>query len=274
MPVIFFDIGATLAEPRLNPDGSLALRPLPRVLAVLDDLGELRQGIISNPGTHEGDAERVAAALHEAFPGRFTDVALVHWGAKDSRALFDRAVASAGGTADDCVFVGEDARERAFAREAGMRTAAHPVFTRAAAEDRPVLRARIESPAGPDGPDLDAAVDATEAVVVEVVSERLALAMVTARGAEALRRAGFTVDLRGPVDTTGDGARAGEEPDVLGGAEPDGDAERVAAEKFVNDLLARGEAVFEGEEPTTRTTHVITREDDGRLTARRLRFFG
>ncbi|MGW4907624.1 HAD family hydrolase [Streptomyces sp. NPDC004270] len=266
MPVIFFDIGATLAEPRLNPDGSLALRPLPRVLAVLDDLGELRQGIISNPGTHAGDAERVAAALHEAFPGRFTDVALVHWGAKDSRALFDRAVASAGGTADDCVFVGEDARERAFARAAGMRTAAHPVFTRAAAEDRPVLRARIESPAGPDGPDLDAAVDATEAVVVEVVSERLALAMVTARGAEALQRAGFTVDLRGPVDTTGDGVRAGEEPD--------GDAERVAAEKFVNDLLVRGEAVFEGEEPTADTTHVVRREDDGRLTARRLRFFG
>ncbi|MER5523702.1 HAD family hydrolase [Streptomyces sp. NPDC002677] len=274
MPVIFFDIGATLAEPRLNPDGSLALRPLPRVLAVLDDLGELRQGIISNPGTHQGDADRVAAALHEAFPGRFTDAALVHWGAKDSRALFDRAVASAGGTADDCVFVGEDARERAFAREAGMRTAAHPVFTRAATEDRQVLRARIESPAGPDGPELDTAVDATEAVVVEVVSERLALAMVTARGAEALRRAGFTVDLRGPVDTTGDGVRADEEPDVLGDTEPDGEAERVAAEKFVNDLLARGEAVFEGEEPTPRTTHVIRREDDGRLTARRLRFLG
>ncbi|MEU1406585.1 hypothetical protein ABZ471_30210 [Streptomyces sp. NPDC005728] len=54
-------------------------------------------------------------------------------------------------------------------------------------------------------------------------------------------------------------------------ADPD-DAERRAAEKFIDDLLARGEAVFEGEEPTPRTTHVIKREDDGRLTARRLRF--
>ncbi|GHI10501.1 hypothetical protein AQI88_31010 [Streptomyces cellostaticus] len=50
------------------------------------------------------------------------------------------------------------------------------------------------------------------------------------------------------------------------------DAEHRAAEKFISDLLARGEAVFEGEEPTPSTTHVIKREDDGRLTVRRLRF--
>ncbi|MER6918123.1 hypothetical protein [Streptomyces spiralis] len=51
------------------------------------------------------------------------------------------------------------------------------------------------------------------------------------------------------------------------------DAERRATEKFIGDLLARGEAVFEGEEPTPRTTHVVGRGDDGRLTVRRLRFF-
>jgi hypothetical protein len=51
------------------------------------------------------------------------------------------------------------------------------------------------------------------------------------------------------------------------------DAERRATEKFISDLLARGEAVFEGEEPTPSTTHVIKREDDGRLTVRRLRLF-
>ncbi|OXY89625.1 hypothetical protein [Streptomyces diastatochromogenes] len=50
------------------------------------------------------------------------------------------------------------------------------------------------------------------------------------------------------------------------------DAERRATEKFISDLLARGEAVFEGEEPTSRTTHVVKRADDGRLTVRRLRF--
>jgi hypothetical protein len=50
------------------------------------------------------------------------------------------------------------------------------------------------------------------------------------------------------------------------------DTERRATEKYVSDLLARGEAVYEGEEPTPHTTHVITRGDDGRLTVRRLRF--
>ncbi|WP_371667220.1 hypothetical protein OG985_06175 [Streptomyces sp. NBC_00289] len=52
------------------------------------------------------------------------------------------------------------------------------------------------------------------------------------------------------------------------------DAERRATDKFISDLLARGEAVFEGEEPTPRTTHVVKRGDGGRLTVRRLRFFG
>jgi hypothetical protein len=50
------------------------------------------------------------------------------------------------------------------------------------------------------------------------------------------------------------------------------DTERRATEKYISDLLARGEAVYEGEEPTPRTTHVITRADDGRLAVRRLRF--
>ncbi|WP_234337800.1 HAD family hydrolase [Streptomyces sp. NRRL WC-3725] len=256
MPVIFFDVGGTLADARVEPDGSLTLHPRPRVMAVLDALRDVRTGIISDPGPGAGAASRAAAALHEAFPGRFADEALVHWGAKDGRGIFDRAVAGAGeATADDCVFVGEDARERAFAREAGMRTAADPVFARAATQNRPVHRAWIELPDGRGLPELTTAVNDTEAVVVRRVSERLVLAMVTTRGTDALERAGFPVDLQEPVDSG-----------------PVDDAERRASEKFISDLLARGEAVYEGEEPTPRTTHVVTSEDDGRLTVRRLRF--
>ncbi|MGW7546655.1 HAD family hydrolase [Streptomyces sp. NPDC054770] len=250
MSVIFFDIGETLADPQVDPDGSLSLRPRPRVVATLDALREVRKGIISNPGSGEGAAARAAGALAQAFPGRFTDEALVHWGTKNSREIFDRAVASTGGaTADDCVFVGENAQERAFAREAGMRTATHPVFTLAAMENRPVFRARIGVPGGQDQAALTAAMNRTEAVPVQVVSGRLVVAMVTTRGTEVLERAGFTVDVQGEVE------------------------ELAGTEKFVSDLLARGEAVFEGEEPTPETTHVIKREDDGRLTVRRLRFF-
>ncbi|MFF4401106.1 HAD family hydrolase [Streptomyces sp. NPDC001480] len=266
MPVIFFDIGATLADARVEPDGSLSLLPRPRVIAVLDALGEVRKGIISNPGSGDGAAARAAAALQAAFPGRFTDAGLVHWGTKDSRRLFDRAVASTGVPADDCVFVGEDPDERAFAREAGMRSAPHPVFTFAALDGRPVFRARIGVPDGRGLPELTAAMNETEAVFENAVpenavSQRPVPAMATTRGAEALERGGFTVDLRGPVD--GGAAAAG----------ADDDAERRAADKYISDLLARGEAVFEGEEPTARTTHVVKREDDGRLTVRRLRYF-
>jgi hypothetical protein len=208
MPVLFFDIGATLADGRLEADGSLTLLPRPRVVAVLDSLREVPKGIISNPGTSEGAAASAAAALHEAFPGRFPDDGLVHWGPKNSRRLFDEAVASAAGAgagaveADECVFVGEDSQERAFAREAGMRTAAHPVFTLAAMENRPAFWTRIELPEGQGLPGLEAVADEAEVVPVHVASERLVLAMATTRGVQTLERAGFTVDMRGHVEDT------------------------------------------------------------------------
>jgi hypothetical protein len=44
MPVLFFDIGATLADGRLEADGSLTLLPRPRVVAVLDSLREVPKG--------------------------------------------------------------------------------------------------------------------------------------------------------------------------------------------------------------------------------------
>jgi hypothetical protein len=81
-----------------------------------------------------------------------------------------------------------------------MRTAADPVFARAATEGRQVFRTRVELRDGPGLTELTAVVNETEAAVVEVVTERLVLATATMGGAEALERAGFTVDLRGPVD--------------------------------------------------------------------------
>ncbi|MFF7870450.1 M28 family metallopeptidase [Streptomyces qaidamensis] len=208
MPVLFFDIGATLADGRLEADGSLTLLPRPRVVAVLDSLRDVPKGIISNPGTSEGAAASAAAALHDAFPGRFPDDGLVHWGPKNSRRLFDEAVASAAGAgagaveADECVFVGEDSQERAFAREAGMRIAAHPAFTLAAMENRPAFWTRIELPEGQELPGLEAVANEAEVVPVHVASERLVLAMATTRGVQTLERAGFTVDMRGHVEGT------------------------------------------------------------------------
>ncbi|WP_309060067.1 M20/M25/M40 family metallo-hydrolase [Streptomyces sp.] len=249
MSVLFFDIGATLADARVEPDGSLTLRPRPRVTAVLDAFPDTPKGIVSNPGTGDEAAHRAAAALEQAFPGRFPDAGLLHWGAKDSRALFDTAVASAPGVpAGDCVFVGEDPRERAFAQEAGMRTAAHPVLTLAAVENRPVHFARIGVPDGRGLPELAAAASTAEVVPLHVASDRLVLAMASALGAEALERAGFTVDLREPVEDSAaflirDNRPVAQAEALVGSAGTPGPADAearraTALHGFVTDALA------------------------------------
>ncbi len=202
MATFFFDIGGTLADGSLEADGSWLLRPRPRVTQVMDAFAGVPMGVISDPGTEPGAAARVREALHQAFPGRFPDDRLVHFGPKTGRAIFDDAVRSSGGAADDCVFVGEDHDERAFARTAGLRVAPHPVFTRAAVENRPVFWTRIDVPQGQVLGVLESVVNGTEAVPVHVASPRLVLAMATAVGVDALHRAGFTADVRGQVEDT------------------------------------------------------------------------
>ncbi|MFE3610569.1 Zn-dependent exopeptidase M28, partial [Streptomyces goshikiensis] len=202
MSVLFFDIGATLADVTFEDDGSLTFRPRPRVVEVLTALAGVRKGVISNPGAGDTARERARAALDAAFAGQFTEAALLHWGPKTERGIFDGAVASAGVPADSCVFVGEDPDERTVARTAGLRTAAHPVFAQAAVEGRPVLWTRIGLPGGRGLAELDAVANAAEVVPVHVASDRLVLAMASERGASALRRAGFTTDPRGSVEET------------------------------------------------------------------------
>lgn len=51
-------------------------------------------------------------------------------------------------------------------------------------------------------------------------------------------------------------------------------AERQAEERFIDDLLARGQAVLEGEELPPDATHVVERDEDGRRRLRRVRFTG
>ncbi|MEW9873104.1 M28 family metallopeptidase [Arthrobacter sp. HS15c] len=202
MATVYFDIGATLADVSAAPDGSLTFRPRPRVHEVLDALAGTELGIISNPGPGERARAHAAAALGAAFPGRFTDGALIRWGPKDSRAIFDDAVAAAGADAEDCVFVGEDPDERAFAREAGLRTAPHPVFAAAVIEGRQVLWIRISLPEDKSLTDLGVVANAAEVVPVHVASARLVLAMAAASGVEHLVDAGFAVDQQASVDDT------------------------------------------------------------------------
>jgi FMN phosphatase YigB (HAD superfamily) len=243
MTVFFFDIGATLADVSVEADGSLRFQVRPRVPDVLHDLSGARKGILSDPGPGEEARARAAAALDAALGDHFTDTRLLHWGPKTSRALFDEAVASAGGAAGDevGVFVGEDADERAFARQAGLRTAAHPVFARAAAEDRPVFWTWLGVPEGRSLADLAEAVDGTEAVPVHVPSPGLVLAMATSLGVEDLRRGGFTADVREQVEDTAAflvrDDRPVSVPESFAGAS---DASRAAAEASARAAAAYG----------------------------------
>lgn len=125
MAVIYFDIGDTLARAAIV-DGKLVLHPLPGVIEALEALGAHRKGIISNPGDGQAAQAEAQAALAAAFGQYFPEAALIHWGRKDSTAIFRQAIKASGGQGDACLFVGEDAGERELAKAAGMHTAATP----------------------------------------------------------------------------------------------------------------------------------------------------
>lgn len=118
-----------------------------------------------------GARSRAVAALDAAFGGHFTDNSLIHWGSKITRTIFDHAVRSADAAADERVFVGEDPDERVLAREAGMRTAAHPIFTRAATEGRLAFWIRIDVPEDRNLAELELIANSADVVPVHVASD-------------------------------------------------------------------------------------------------------
>ena len=149
---VFFDIGETLGEPRLSPPPDLRLERLdvyPRVAEVLAGLRShgIRLGIISNIGDPTpARVAAVGAALAAAGLADFFVEELLIWGRKDNLGIFTSAVAKTGAAADQCVFVGEDALERRFAREAGLRVAPHPLLALAVAQGEALRYVRVTAP--------------------------------------------------------------------------------------------------------------------------------
>ena len=149
MIVVFFDIGETLAAPRLSLTGELVgfdVYPYVReVLAMLRARGA-RLGILSNTGDTGAPRMREvleAAGIYDAF-----EPALLAYSAelglkKDSPKIFEDAAKLAGVAPGECVFVGEDARERGFALAAGMRVAPHPRLAEAVLDGQKLHYARI-----------------------------------------------------------------------------------------------------------------------------------
>ncbi|HSE18964.1 MAG TPA: M20/M25/M40 family metallo-hydrolase [Pyrinomonadaceae bacterium] len=123
-PVIFFDIGQTLATARRDANGRLiGFTVLPGVIAALEGLRarSLRMGIISNRGSIP--ANTVIRELDRARLRNFFDPHLIIFAVKNSPAPFAAAAATAGEPAANCFFVGENNKERSHALTAGYAKA-------------------------------------------------------------------------------------------------------------------------------------------------------
>jgi leucyl aminopeptidase len=146
MPVGFFDIGDTLATPIFTPDDHLTgFNVFPEARTSLEALKarNVRMGIISNAGDEL--PERVNALLDQCGLLQFFDPEIIVYGKKDSRAIFVTGAAKAGVTPDQCVFVGENSNERAFALAAGfLRVSPHPSLTLDVIDGVALVYARVK----------------------------------------------------------------------------------------------------------------------------------
>lgn len=128
-PVVFFDIGDTLAKVIFSREGNRIERLdvfayVPDVLRRLKERG-VRLGIISNRGNIS--AGNVTGALEAAGLLSFFESDLIIFGKKNSPAIFKKAMEKArlAGERNKAVFVGENEQEREHA-SAYMRVANDP----------------------------------------------------------------------------------------------------------------------------------------------------
>lgn len=208
MPVIFFDIGDTLATPRLSADGGLiGFTVFPEALAALEALRarSLRMGIISNRGSIP--AADVLRALEASGLLGFFDPRLVIFARKDSPAPFARAAAAARVPPTECIFVGENAAERGHALGAGFSDAVpHPSLVLGVIDDDALIFASVsrpdEVPGTADDGGWAAAFDQLALVPLRVSNDaRRTVYVITTRCAvEPLRGQGFEVTVLGKDD--------------------------------------------------------------------------
>ena len=134
---VFFDIGDTLASPRITAGHLSALDLYPFVPEILTRLrmagvqeSPIALGLISNTGNETAAAlDRVLA---ESGLSTFVDAGLCLFSSiegldKSDPAFFGLARDRAALPAGRCLFVGEDAAERAVAMSVGFRVSPHPL---------------------------------------------------------------------------------------------------------------------------------------------------
>lgn len=132
---VFFDIGDTLGSPMISPPPSrlegLDIYPhIPNILQQLADNG-LRIGIISNTGNETEDNLKTVleeAGIYSFFEPNLLIYSSVVGISKPSPEIFQLAAVRAGHATEpkNCLFVGEDSKERKAADDAGWRVVPHP----------------------------------------------------------------------------------------------------------------------------------------------------
>lgn len=144
---IFFDLGATLVEPIIKPDGAFAgFVALPGTKAGLAALaGKFKLGIISNTGAIPPATVRQALGDIDLL-AQFDDTLVLLSGEvlmdKSTPAIFKLAAARAGAAATpgQCLYVGDDGTERRNARRAGLQSSrALDVALKALKDKTPLL---------------------------------------------------------------------------------------------------------------------------------------
>jgi hypothetical protein len=133
--VVFFDIGDTLGTPMISPPPSrlerLDIYPhIPNILQQLKDNG-LKIGIISNTGNEtEDDMKRVLeeARVYSFFEPNLLIYSSVVGISKPSPEIFRLAAERVGHNTEpkNCLFVGEDSKERKAAHDVGWQVVPHP----------------------------------------------------------------------------------------------------------------------------------------------------
>jgi leucyl aminopeptidase len=151
---IFFDLGDTLGVPVLSFDYRLErFDPFEFAAPVLKTFRgqQLRLGVISNTGDEPGSSVNQvleqAALLHYFEPSLLIysrDVGIK----KDSPRIFEYAAEAAGlaEAAEQCLFVGEDARERSHALAAGWLVCPHPLLVSEVLVGERLRFVRVEMP--------------------------------------------------------------------------------------------------------------------------------
>ncbi|MEP1576005.1 M20/M25/M40 family metallo-hydrolase [Roseibium album] len=153
---VFFDIGGTLGAPKLSPPPIRLTRLVvygytSSVLSALRNKG-VQLGIISNTGNENfDDLVKILqqAGIYEFFTRKLLFFSSVSGLEKNSPENF-RAIAEKVIQFDpsaQCLFVGEDSRERMFALNAGWRVCPHPLLVQGVLEGDSLEYARIVAPA-------------------------------------------------------------------------------------------------------------------------------